>query len=69
VLAINDTGSNPTCGYCVPTQTPHAVASWSVNEYLRKLGSKWANHEMNWSCSFGWCLKTEIGTRLWKDFV
>ena len=41
-------GSNPTNTCCVPTPTQRAIPSGSVNEYHRKLGSKWAYHAMHW---------------------
>jgi len=40
-------GSNPTCGCCVPMPTQRAIPLGSVNEYQRKLGSKWAYYVMH----------------------
>jgi len=41
-------GSNPARGCCVPMPTQRAIPPGSVNEYQRKLGSKWAYHTMQW---------------------
>ena len=55
-------GSNPTRGCCVPTPTQRAIPPGSVNEYQRKLGSKWAYHAMHWPSVRG--LVASAGVRL-----
>ena len=55
-------GSTPARGCCVPMPTQGATPSGSVNEYQRKLGSKWAHHVMHWPRIRG--LAASAGVRL-----